>query len=78
MSISLLPAPKIQDYQLSSWEQSLVDKNPIIAPDGYVPNSVVRERTDWKPPPKYPSPLQQKIQTSLPVSRKALVEWMNE
>ncbi|XP_041374472.1 uncharacterized protein LOC121387427 [Gigantopelta aegis] len=38
------------DYKLSPWERSLLDKDPIIAPDGYIPNSVVRKKKKWKGP----------------------------
>ena len=51
--VFLLLVPLV-DYELSPWEETLLDKRPIIAPDGFVPNSIVRDRIFWKPPVERP------------------------
>ncbi|CAL1544322.1 unnamed protein product [Lymnaea stagnalis] len=42
--------------QLTPWERLLLTKRPIIAPDGYIPNSVVRRRLRFAKPDSPPPP----------------------
>ncbi|XP_041374764.1 uncharacterized protein LOC121387649 isoform X5 [Gigantopelta aegis] len=44
-----------EDYKLSPLELSLLNRTPIIAQDGYVPNSIIRQKIMWKPPVQIPS-----------------------
>ncbi|KAI8775834.1 WD repeat-containing protein 87, partial [Biomphalaria glabrata] len=43
---------------LTPWERLLLTKRPIIAPDGYIPNSVVRRRLHFVQP-ESPKPVWQ-------------------
>ncbi|KAL5005609.1 hypothetical protein ScPMuIL_016767 [Solemya velum] len=66
--------PQYDPYGLTELEKKLLDKDPIIAPDGYIPNSVIRSKIGKKvealPPVKKelwtPRPLPHTVPSHLP------------